>query len=424
MDDSIGGVRMKKKFIRAVETLFLMMILCAATYPVTGSDHLVSVKSESHSAQRAPHSFYHPSTTGVEHLPSQQPRMDTPLFYGYVAYDASNNLPEGPCFFSPLSPDEITSLAPTSSASFIAGATMANDGWWGCEFNDDTEDNNANIWKINTTNGDMALVGSYDPADTGLNFNGLSYDPIREIMYACSNNKLYTVDMNTGASTFVATIDAGKEILTVGIACDDNGVLYAEDIISDCLYTIDTTTGKATLVGAFGVDLIYAQDIAFDHSTYTMYLSACVRKGGCGWESALYTVNLSTGRATRVGTFQKGVSITGFAIPFVPILEISEPMGGFGMKVTLKNVGFENAQHIEWAVTFNGGTLFLPAGYKKTGVISHLAVDEEASIRAIPFGFGGLLKPWTITISARADNATPVILNVQAKLLLFFMILI
>ena len=233
---------------------------------------------------------------------------DTP-FYAYCAWDPSGTLVEGPVYFDPATPGTITQLAPTTSIDFIAGGTWTKDGkWYGCEWG---EFGNSNIWTINSTTGDMTLVGSYDPLGIGLSFNGLAYNPRSGIMYGCSDTTLYTVNMSTGASIpvgFFGIIDGSM----IGIAIDDIGNIYGEELSTDSLYHINSVTGRTTLIGELGIDIEFAQDMAYDNDTKTLYLSAFTSKE----EGSLYTCNTSTGESKKVGDFQHKAQITGFAIPY------------------------------------------------------------------------------------------------------------
>lgn len=74
-----------------------------------------------------------------------------------------------------------------------------------------------------------------------------------------------------------------------GMAFAPNGVLYAHDRTSQSLYTINTATGAATLVGVTGVG---AEDLAIDLAGTTGYVTAA---------NTLYSLNLATGAATALG---------------------------------------------------------------------------------------------------------------------------
>jgi len=224
-------------------------------------------------------------------------------FYSYNAYDPSGVLKEGAVYFDSENPGSITLLKKTTSPDFIAGGTWAEDTWYGCQFN------NGWLWTIDEVTGTMTLIGG---GNTGL--NGLAYDPTTGNMYGANSTELYTINMSSGNQTLVGPFNTGG--LMIGIAFDGEGTLYGEDLGTDSLYSISTSTGAATLIGPLGINLNYAQDIAYDVTWDILYLSAYTVLPVV--EGALYTCNVDTGKATKVGTFQGSAEITGFAIPYIP----------------------------------------------------------------------------------------------------------
>ena len=230
-------------------------------------------------------------------------------FYAYNAFDPTGILDEGPVYFYPDNPGNITQIAPTTSTDFISGSTWTKDNeWYGCEWG---MLGNRNIWTINSTTGKMTLVGSYG---ANLSFNGLAYDNTSGTLYGCNDTALYTVDMETGNSSLVGAFGLiGLHNMT-GIAFDDKGNLYGDEIQNDSLYKINTSTGIATLIGPLGINLQYAQDMAYDIDNGILYLSAYTIAPV--QEGALYTCNITNGHATKVDSFQGGAQITGFAIPY------------------------------------------------------------------------------------------------------------
>jgi len=87
--------------------------------------------------------------------------------------------------------------------------------------------------------------------------------------------------------------------------------LYAEDLATDRLYSVNPLTGAAKQIGSLGINLNYAQDMAYDITWNILYLAAYTGTG------QLYTCNVTTGDCTLVGNFQGGAEITGFAIPYI-----------------------------------------------------------------------------------------------------------
>ena len=87
------------------------------------------------------------------------------------------------------------------------------------------------------------------------------------------------------------------------------GTMYATDDITDNLYTINTTTGAATLVGPTGQDLSLS-GLAYDTANSTMYVSdVSLPTDGYG----LGSVNLATGAVAIIGSHVISNDIMGLA---------------------------------------------------------------------------------------------------------------
>src|SRR5262245_1333390 len=88
-----------------------------------------------------------------------------------------------------------------------------------------------------------------------------------------------------------------------GLAYDfGNDILYGSTTGTNNLYSINRSTGSATLIGSFGVPLMHA--LAFDNSTGALY-------GAYGGNNGLYSINPSTGAATLIGV--TGFTVSGLA---------------------------------------------------------------------------------------------------------------
>jgi hypothetical protein len=92
-----------------------------------------------------------------------------------------------------------------------------------------------------------------------------AYDP-EGTLYSTSPTNLYTVDLTTGNTTFLTPLSIGG---VMGIAVDDNGVMYATNFVPcppcSSVYRIDPTTGAATLLFNTGIPFIH--NIAFNPGT-------------------------------------------------------------------------------------------------------------------------------------------------------------
>ncbi len=152
------------------------------------------------------------------------------------------------------------------------------------------------VYSMSSTTGTGAFVGASGYASV----NSMAKSP-SGALYAMSgfgvSNSLITINPVTGAGTLVAvtTINSAR-----GIAFDAAGTLYAVNDSSgtgiglDDLYTINTTTGVATLIGSTGY--FGVQGLAYAGGTlYGWELGS-----GTGIGVGLITINPATGAASDV----------------------------------------------------------------------------------------------------------------------------
>lgn len=101
--------------------------------------------------------------------------------------------------------------------------------------------------KSMTPGGVVTTIGT----GTGIDGRGMAFDDANKILYATgSGGALYTVDTISGVATLIGDMGIGSE--RIGLAMDEvTGVLYANRG-DDALYTLNVTTGEATLVGNNG----------------------------------------------------------------------------------------------------------------------------------------------------------------------------
>ena len=265
------------------------------------------------------------------------PLEDT--MYGYNAYDPSGQLLEGTVNFCLDDPEAIQQILPTESNDFIAGATYtACDGrWLGCEYG------SGKIWEIDVDTGKMILVGG-----GGENLNSLAWDPNNNKCYGSGDdNYLYEVDTENGEQEQIGPFGNNVEYM-IGMAFHCDGTLYGWDLGNDKLWTIDTDTGAATEVASLGVDLNYAQDGAFDWETCILWLTAYSTTGFLAyWDFVAEELVV-------IDNFQGGAQITGsiFVNPWIcaqrdiALKSIDSPKTGpaasdMNMQLTVHNRGYE-----------------------------------------------------------------------------------
>lgn len=106
-----------------------------------------------------------------------------------------------------------------------------------------------------------------------------------------SQGQLGTVDVATGAATVIGNMGSAM----TDIAFDPSGNLYG--ITFDTLFSIDPTTAVATAIGSLGIS---ANSLVFD-AAGTLYTA----------NNALYTINTTTGAASLVGNGGAAYSSSG-----------------------------------------------------------------------------------------------------------------
>jgi hypothetical protein len=152
------------------------------------------------------------------------------------------------------------------------------------------ESRNTTLYVVDSDTGASTLVGAYGV--TGVFAQDFSPDGT---LYAIFNGgsasaQLATVDIHTGSATPIGS-PAGVPLEAMAFAPD--GTLYAGNFNTNNLYTINRSTGAATLVGALGFTEI--MDLAWDSANSTMYAIGSNCAG-----SSLYSINLATGAGTLV----------------------------------------------------------------------------------------------------------------------------
>ncbi len=183
---------------------------------------------------------------------------------------------------------------------------------------------NYNLYSMDTLTGDTTLVG---PTGGSGYFLGLTYDRSTSTLYASGITtaapyvfSLYTINQTTGAATLVAASPTNG--LFFEIACNAAGQMYVIETsttagVNAKLYSVNKTTAALTLIGTdMGAPMSLSfQDIDFAPNG-NLYFSA-TKGTTVGALDGLYTLNTTTGVATLVGAFPVAATqVTGLAIPY------------------------------------------------------------------------------------------------------------
>ena len=197
--------------------------------------------------------------------------------------------------------------ANTGPNGFVCGAAFRNNDFSTlyCLVYDDNK-----LVTVNTLNAAVTDIAACVPP-SGEDWTGLAAAPNGTLFAVSSSgsvSKLYTINPTTGAATLVGQVSNGG--LIIGIAINAAGDMYGVDIAADTLVRIDKTTGAGTVVGSIGFDANYAQDLAFDKDNNVLYLAAYNNSSS---RAELRVADTATGNTTNIGQFSaSALQIDGF----------------------------------------------------------------------------------------------------------------
>ncbi len=181
---------------------------------------------------------------------------------------------------------------------------------------------------IDITTGSLISYVGYFPPSQDMNWAGMEFDPTTGILYAIctstTSSSLYHLDISAVTTTFIGAtgIDCA-----IALAVDGNGNIWTYDVVTDNFYSLDATTGEATLIGPIGFDAQYAQGMCWDPNTDTVFMAAFNQTTNLGeWR----TVNTSTGETTFINNIGSGYDIVWVSIPSGQNAGVSEnPLDDF-----------------------------------------------------------------------------------------------
>jgi hypothetical protein len=154
---------------------------------------------------------------------------------------------------------------------------------------------------INTSTGAATQIKSI----TGVTGNSVPNDfAFRSdgLLFALYGGKLYTIDVSSGVATLIGIPNTTD--YPVALAFSSGDTLYLADKTN--LYTVNQTTGAASLMTSLAYDASLGLDsqpgsMEFDPVAGTLYVSIY------GASSSLGTINISTGAVTRIGPTVSGL---------------------------------------------------------------------------------------------------------------------
>lgn len=187
------------------------------------------------------------------------------------------------------------------------------------------------LYALNDATGELGTINLTTGAFTGIvactvpgggSWSGLSIDPVLGTLYASTTTNLYVLNPATCSPTLIGPFGTGG--LMIDIAVNTAGQMYGHDIGTDSIYSINTATGAATLIGSTGYDANFAQGMDFDNEDGTLYIFLYTGAG----TNTYGTVNLATGAITvlaqnnPLGEFEGATQTAGVAQPCSVSLDI------------------------------------------------------------------------------------------------------
>jgi len=184
-------------------------------------------------------------------------------------------------------------------AAFPAGGNFVGAGEWinGVVYMLDVANN---LYVVDPATGTiMNTLPTTVPAG-GETWSGMALDPTDGTVYASSTSvttsSLFTMDVTTGTATLVGAITNSPG--HIALAVDGAGDMWGYDIVNDSFMSIDKTTGAGTIVGPLGFDANFGQGMGWDSATDTLYMVAF---NGGAFQAELRIVDRTTGSSTVAG---------------------------------------------------------------------------------------------------------------------------
>lgn len=161
----------------------------------------------------------------------------------------------------------------------------------------------ANLQKIDLETGTITDIG---PMGVGYNFGDLAWDRVNQKLYMIDGRgaqSLYTVDTTTGVATLIGKHSL-NDLFALGFA--PTGLYAASNGAGPQLYKLDTTNGQPMLIGTMSASGGYVEGLVFD--TKRNVFIGQTNAGG------FYSVDVTNASVTALGG--AGPSINDFGLTY------------------------------------------------------------------------------------------------------------
>jgi hypothetical protein len=241
----------------------------------------------------------------------------------------------------------------------FSGVAVASDLYY-------VNDNNQTLNVFNTVTLNSTMIGA---TGTGGNFGDMAWDRTTNTMYYIGgrgNENLFTLNLTTGAATLVGAYNVSDMF---GLAVNASGQLFAQSTANGSnFYTINKVTGVATLQGAGNG--VYPGGLTFNTTTGQMLLMQAGGTGDISW------IDETTGAATLLAS-PGGLNDNDFA--------------------------YDSVLNEYWALDYNGNAFRYDTSFNISNPASGLGnvaaadfanspVPEPATMAALGLGVAALLR--------------------------------
>jgi hypothetical protein len=174
------------------------------------------------------------------------------------------------------------------------------------------EDNNiSKIFRVNSNAGDAFYY-----FDLPSVFDAIAFTSIGTLYGISSDQKLYIIDPNSGATTFIADVGIKVSALACNRLNDELWAAVESDTDKDRLYKIDKLSGDTTIVGKTGKSR-NTEALTFD-SKGNLFATSIFLK------TYLHKIDVSTGTATDIGTIDGFTRVKAIGFSPDPVTSVDD----------------------------------------------------------------------------------------------------
>jgi hypothetical protein len=186
------------------------------------------------------------------------------------------------------------SCTPKASAHTVNGASIAN-----VNFNASASSSicyvtdGVNLATVDLASGDVQVIGNTGAALTDIAFDQQGH------LYGISYTTLYAIDKTNGTATPIGDLHISGTTQSITAATSltlgDTGILYTA---TNELFAVNPATGALSMIGGGGYPYYSSGDLAF--TANRMYLTS--KQGAALTNNDLVSIDTATGKATLVGS--------------------------------------------------------------------------------------------------------------------------